>query len=181
MNISAICRCAILVALVTSPVFAIGQESSTASDKTSRRGYVLKRGEGEVLGSNIIKASPKSGTQGSVMILQVMKDGFSTGVHVHVEADELFYVVDGKGRATLAGVDVAVEAGDVIFVPAGEDHRLFVAEGERLEVLEFLDKPGLDEEFRAFHYRLSEEPEELTLDELNAISRQYGTVYRTLK
>ena len=42
---------------------------------TRRHGYVIKRGEGEILGSDIIKASPSSGTSGSVMILQPMPGG----------------------------------------------------------------------------------------------------------
>lgn len=49
-----------------------------------------------------------------------------------------------------------------------------------MEVIGFLDKPGIDEEFRVWHQRFSENPAELTLDELNEVSRQYGTVYRSL-
>ena len=148
---------------------------------TRRHGYVLKRGEGEILGSDIIKASPSSGTSGSVMILQPMPGGFSTGLHVHLEADELFYAVSGRGMVTLDKRDFVVEAGDVFFAPAGMEHKVFVAEGSQLEVLEFLDKPGVDEEFRVWHRRFSQNPAELTLEELNAVARKYGTVYRTLK
>jgi len=43
-------------------------------------GYVLKADEGERLGPNrIIKASPESGTQGGVMVIDNLEPGFSTG------------------------------------------------------------------------------------------------------
>ena len=68
---------------------------------------------------DIIKASPDGGTQGSVMILQTMSEGFSTGLHIHLEADELFYIVSGTGTFTLDDDAVAVGPGDVVFAPAG--------------------------------------------------------------
>ena len=176
--------CLLLIASCTgetpqpeSPTVRNAEDTS----KTRRRGYVLKHGQGEVLGSDIIKASPQSGTQGSVMILQAMSGGFSTGLHTHVMADELFYVISGRGIVVLDKDEHVVEAGDVFFAPAGLEHKVFVEEGARLEVMEFLDKPGLDEEFRVWHKRLSGNAAELTLEEVNGIAGKYGTVYRTLK
>ena len=142
------------------------------------RGYILKAGEGEYVAGSLIKASPKSGTQNSVMILQPMPDQASTGLHYHLKADELFYVVSGTGKATLGDVDYRIEEGDVIFVPVGLDHEM-TADSGQLVLLEFKDLPGLDEEFRVWHKRFVEGDEELTLDRLNEVSRPLGTVYRT--
>ena len=109
------------------------------------RGYVLKRDEGEVLydGAWIIKASPQSGTQGGEMHWNTMSPGSSTGLHVHLRADEFFYVLSGRGIAVLGGKEVSIEVGDVIFVPKDHDHKLANTESDHpLELLFFLDKPG---------------------------------------
>ena len=108
------------------------------------------------------------------MILQPMPADFSTGLHFHEEADEFFYVISGTGTATIAGQEYEIGPGDVIFVPAGEDHKL-ATHSEKLEILEFVDKPGLDEEFRA------EIEEPLTLEKLNEVANKNGTVYKTLE
>ena len=84
------------------------------------------------------------------MLIEPFPDGLSTGLHYHVNADEFFYVVKGRGTAHVAGRDHLIEVGDVVFIPAGMDHRLF-AKGSTMELVAFLDKPGLDEEFGAWH------------------------------
>ena len=48
--------------------------------------------------------------------------------------DEVYYVVSGRGRFTSGGDERAVEAGDVLFVPAQEEHRFHSIE-ERLSLL----------------------------------------------
>ena len=152
---------------------------TTSPAQESREGYVLKVGEGEYAAGAIIKASPASGTQGGVLLHEPFPDGFSTGLHYHVEADEFFYVISGQGTATFNGEDHSVEAGDVIFIPAGLDHKLWT-DGSTMELLAFLDKPGLDEEFRAWHRAYGEDAP-VSLEQLNEIAERYGTVYRTLE
>ena len=145
----------------------------------SREGYVLKVGEGEYAAGAIIKASPSGGTQGGVLLQEPFPDGFSTGLHHHIEADEFFYVISGRGTATFGGENHPVEAGDVIFIPAGLDHKLWT-DGSTMELLAFLDKPGLDEEFRAWHRAYGEDAP-VSLEQLNEIAERYGTVYKTLE
>ena len=85
---------------------------SLAADE-ARKGYVLKPGEGEALGpSRLIKASPQSGTQGGVIVLDQLRPGFQTTFHIHTNADEFFYVVGGEGRAAdgFADLDRVVAA-----------------------------------------------------------------------
>ena len=48
--------------------------------------------------------------------------------------DEIYYVVSGRARFTSGGDERAVEAGDVLFVPAQEEHRFHSIE-ERLSLL----------------------------------------------
>lgn len=142
-------------------------------------GYVLKASEGEAVAGSLIKASPKSGTQNAVIILQPIPDQASTGLHYHLRADEFFYVISGTGTATLGDDDYRIEEGDVIFIPVGLDHEM-AADSGPLVLLEFKDLPGLDEEFRVWHKRFIEGGEEITLDRLNEFAEPLGTVYKTL-
>jgi mannose-6-phosphate isomerase-like protein (cupin superfamily) len=150
-----------------------------SSAQEARQGYVLKVGEGEIAAGAIIKASPKNGTQGGVMLIEPFPDDFSTGLHYHVKADEFFYVISGRGVARFGGKDHPIEAGDVVFIPAGEDHAL-LTNGSTMELLAFLDKPGLDDEFRAWH-RAYGDAQPVSLEQINAIAKKFGTVYKTLK
>jgi len=143
---------------------------------------VLKVGQGELVSDcgTLIKAGRESGTHGAVLVLDPMVKDASTGFNYHREADEFFYVLPGSGSADIDGQTYQIESGDVIFIPAGHDHRA-VAKSEGLEVLIFLDKPGLDDEFRGAHRRFDFEGESFALEELNKIANKYGTVYKTLK
>ena len=150
-----------------------------ASADESPAGYILKAGEGEAVAGSLIKASPNTGTQNAVIILQPIPDQASTGLHYHLKADEFFYVISGTGTATLGDDDYRVEEGDVIFVPVGLDHEMSADSGP-LVLLEFKDLPGLDEEFRVWHRRFIEGGEEMTLEKLNEFAKPLGTVYKTL-
>jgi len=156
---------------------AVGTTSSSSDEAT--RAYVSKDGEGEFAAGAIIKVSPGTGSGGAVLLEEKFPEVFSTGIHYHVEADEIFYVISGNGYARFGGQDHPVEGGDVIFIPAGEDHKLFT-DGTRMELLAFLDKPGLDEEFRAWHRAYGEGVPE-SLEQLNEIATRYGTTYKTLE
>lgn len=146
-------------------------------------GYVLKRNEGERLfgGATIIKASPRTGSQAAEMFWSALSAGFSTGIHVHHTADEFFYVLSGTGVALVAGKEVPIEAGDVVFVPRGQDHRLKTMGASPLEIVFLVDKPGLANEFREGHATSDGGKVALTLQDLNRISEKYGTTYKTLE
>ena len=116
------------------------------------------------------------------MVWDAMPPGSSSGIHVHVRADEFFYVIEGNGAVLVKGKEAPIEPGDVIFVPKGEDHKIRNVDSSRpLTVIYFLDKPGLVDQFRAHHERLKARKAPLTLEELNAISRKLGTIYKTLE
>ncbi|WP_258104174.1 cupin domain-containing protein [Marinoscillum sp. MHG1-6] len=102
--------------------------SLTLTAQSIRHGYVLKPDEGEKPGSKrTIKGRPKSGTQGGVMIIDKLPPGFETTFHVHDEADEFFYVINGDGTAEFDGKEQNISTGYVIFVPAGGEHKLKVS------------------------------------------------------
>jgi len=142
-----------------------------------RHGYILKSGEGEDTtgdGSSIIKASPRTGTQGVVFVVGQDAPSSTSGIHVHLEADEFFYVLNGTGRILLGTEEHEIGAGDTIFVPVGSEHRVTSSEDDPLYVIFIVDRPGLDEQFR-----LALDRAKMTLEEFNAIVEKYGTVYKT--
>src|SRR5512147_1922826 len=74
-------------------------------------GFILKAGLGERLQNGIVvKASPKTGTRGSILVEQTFPRNGKTPVHIHDQGDELFYVVSGRGTARLGEETRAIEA-----------------------------------------------------------------------
>ena len=174
----------ILSSLLALPIYmisAFAQDAETEGhDSASRQGYVLKPGQGEDTvgdGSSLIKASPKTGTQSVVFVEDTMPPSSTSGIHVHLEADEFFYVLEGTGHISLGADEHEISAGDMIFVPVGTDHKISSSDGEPLRVIFVVDRPGLDEQFRLEFDGLDRT--KMTIDEFNAIVEKYGTVYKT--
>ena len=161
-----------------SPQAVRKQESRlpTPTEGTAE-GFILKRGEGEpLLNGIVVKASPKTGTMGSILVEVSFKRGGTTNLHIHDQGDELFYVVSGSGTATLGEKTEVIEPGDVIFVPRGAVHRIGNLENdEPLKVVFFMDSPELVEQFRAIHNRVTAEPDRpITPEERAAIASRIG-------
>ena len=140
-------------------------------------GFVLKAGLGEHLQNGIVvKASPKTGTRGSILVEQTFHRNGKTPVHIHEQGDELFYVVTGRGTARLVERIQAIEAGDVVFVPAGAVHQISnLKNDDPLRVVFFMASAELVEEFRAIHERVTSDPSRpITPEERAAISKRIG-------
>jgi quercetin dioxygenase-like cupin family protein len=140
-------------------------------------GFILKAGLGERLQNGIVvKASPKTGTRGSILVEQTFQRNGKTPVHIHDQGDELFYVVSGRGTARLGDKVAAIEAGDVVFVPAGAVHQIAnLKSDDPLRVVFFMATPQLVEEFRAIHERVTSDPSRpMTPQERAAISKRIG-------
>ncbi len=144
---------------------------------TLAEGFILKTGEGEpLLNGIVVKASPKTGTMGSILVEQTFQRGGTTNLHIHDQGDELFYVVSGRGTATLGDKTEVIEPGDVIFVPKSAVHVIENLDNdEPLTVVFFMDSPELVEQFRAIHTRVTSEPDRpITPEESAAIAAQIG-------
>ena len=140
-------------------------------------GFVLRTGEGEALQNGIVvKASPATGTEGSILVEQTFQRGGTTNLHLHEQGDELFYVASGRGTATLGEATQEIGPGDVIFVPRNATHRIDnLTRDEPLRVVFFMDSPELVEEFRAIHERVTSDPSRpVTAEERAAISGRIG-------
>jgi len=164
-------------------MFGCNEQNHEMKEVTGQSGYVLKPKEGEIIYFDqddlvIVKASPVSGTQGSEMIYDEMPKGGTSGIHYHIESDELFYVIEGKGRILLGKEENEIKPGYFVFVPANEDHRITSSSDEPLKVIYFLDKPGLASQFRE-EAKLQLDRNKMTIEEFNAIVKKHGTVYKT--
>jgi mannose-6-phosphate isomerase-like protein (cupin superfamily) len=55
---------------------------------------------------------------------EVLPPGATVGRHHHVETEEVYYLLEGRGRMTVAGETREVAAGDAVFIPRGATHTL---------------------------------------------------------
>ncbi len=78
------------------------ESMSPSVTEGTAEGFILKAGEGEpLLYGLVVKASPETGTTGSILVEQTFQRGGATNLHIHDQGDELFYVVSGQGTATM--------------------------------------------------------------------------------
>ena len=141
----------------------------------SVEGFILKAGTGEImLNGIVVKASPKTGSERSILVEQTFQRGGTTTLHLHEQGDELFYIVSGRGTATLGDVEEPIGAGDVIFVPVAAIHRISnLDNNDPLVVVFFMDSPELVDLFRAIHERTVLEPNRpITLQEFADMEKQ---------
>lgn len=156
------------------------EESGSSSQEVPEpavKGFILRTGGGEFLQNGIVvKASPATGTEGSILVEQTFPRGGTTNLHLHEQGDELFYVVAGRGAATLGELTDDIGPGDVIFIPRYAVHRIEnLIHEEPLRVVFFMDSPELVEEFRAIHERVTSDPDRpITPEERAAISKRIG-------
>jgi len=155
----------------------VQSELPVANRRTGSKGFVLKTGGGEkIFNGIVIKASPKEGTEGSILVEQSFPKGGTTTLHIHDQGDELFYVVSGYGYATLNEKTEMIGPGDVVFVGRGSVHQIDNPDNvDTLKVVFFMDSPELVDEFRAVYERMLSEPgRQITDEEMEAISKRIG-------
>lgn len=88
------------------------------------RGRLIDLGEFEML----VKADAAS-TGGVVSVLEATEPpGFGPPIHVHHDAAEAFYVLEGEYVMHLDGEEFRCPAGSFVFIPAGVKHGFRVGE-----------------------------------------------------
>ncbi len=143
----------------------------------SADGYILRAGDGEaLLNGLVVKASPKTGTQRSILVKQTFQLGGKTVLHLHEQGDELFYIASGRGTARHGEAEDSIASGDVIFIPAGVIHQIRNQDHEEpLVVVFFMDSSELVDLFRAIHERvISESDRPITAEEIAEIEERTG-------
>jgi mannose-6-phosphate isomerase-like protein (cupin superfamily) len=88
--------------------------------------FAVMPGEGRVIDLHefemLVKADSR-GTGGVVSVLEATEPpGFGPPIHVHHDAAEAFYVLEGEYLMHLDGEEVRCPAGSFIFIPLGVPH-----------------------------------------------------------
>ena len=66
---------------------------------------------------------PSVGCAGLIFQENVIRPGTDAGpYHYHSNADNIYYVLEGAGRATVDGKSFDIKPGDTLFIPANECH-----------------------------------------------------------
>lgn len=93
--------------------------------------------------------------------------------HVHEDAGEAFYVLEGAAEFLNDGARVTLEAGEAAYVPKGADHTFRVIGEGGGQILVVVTPGGFEGFFEATkHLTLPDQ-----LDELNRISAEYGQIF----
>jgi len=99
---------------------------------TVGRCFVVAPGEGRLIDLGDFEMRVKAdsaGTAGVVSVLEATEPpGFGPPIHVHDDAAEAFYVLEGEYVMHLDGDDYRCPAGSFIFIPTGVPHGFLVGD-----------------------------------------------------
>ena len=94
--------------------------------EAAREAFVLRPGEGRHIDLGGFRMSVKATgaeTGGAFSLLEADEPaGFGPPLHVHHDADEAFYVLEGEYIIFLDGRELSCPAGSFIFIPTGTLH-----------------------------------------------------------
>ena len=154
---------------------------------TEARGTVLRATEGEVLvlrrpggGRVTVKVDPvNTGSSRVAMGTQLMPVGYRIPDHRHQSQDEILFVYQGRGTATLGERQVALEPGTTIYVPEGVWHGVVNDSDEPAEIIWVVAPPGLERFFRDMGAPPGVDVAPLSGEEAAEISRKHGVIPKT--
>lgn len=95
-------------------------------DDTAGGAFVLQPGEGRAIdlgGFAMTVKAMQDQTSGAFTLLEATEPaGFGPPLHIHRDAAEAFYVLEGEYIIFLDGRETSCPAGSFIFIPAGVPH-----------------------------------------------------------
>ena len=101
---------------------------------TEGRGFVLRPGEGRKIDLGNFQMSLKATGEETDLAFSLLEAaepaGFGPPLHIHHDAAEAFYVLEGEYIIFLDGREYACPAGSFIFIPAGVPHGFRVGKVE---------------------------------------------------
>jgi mannose-6-phosphate isomerase-like protein (cupin superfamily) len=88
--------------------------------------FVTKGREHQTLRDTYYLVDPKSSPSKNLQmgLTVVYADGKTTG-HSHADHEEVYYVIQGRGRMVVGDSEYDIKAGDALYVPFGEFHTTF--------------------------------------------------------
>lgn len=87
---------------------------------------------GQIMWKTLLDDAP----QGANMVMGVarLRQGESLEPHRHAEP-ETYFVLSGRGIVTVEGIEHAVEAGTMVFIPGNARHQIVNVDDEELQLL----------------------------------------------
>lgn len=82
-----------------------------------------RRGDGQV--SHLLLAPGQFGSQHLSITLVEGAPGSRQPLHAHPRSEQIYVIVSGRGRMSVAGEDQELEAGSLVFIPPGAEHAIF--------------------------------------------------------
>jgi uncharacterized cupin superfamily protein len=91
--------------------------------------------------------TPEQGAKDLGGIFGLVPPGSPSVYHYHRNRESIIIVVSGEGTEIVEGRETSVNAGDILFIPAGEKHALENRSGRDLRYLEFFTHPPVKADF----------------------------------
>jgi mannose-6-phosphate isomerase-like protein (cupin superfamily) len=122
----------------TSPANDLASETTSANNQGSRgTNSLLAAGTGEAVGTGLTLRVDADLLDGALSIHEgVMRPGETVYPHVHEDADQLLYVVEGEVTVAVDGVEFQASAGDFVHKPKGLPHTFSNTTDKPVRVLE---------------------------------------------
>ncbi len=152
--------------------------TGTGSGRTPGVTLVVLPGMGSrtsALASTYTMKADSDAIAGAYSLVEEEFSGDTTPLHVHVGAEEAFYVLSGRVAAWASESETGLEAGTFLLVPRGTPHALRRVDPAPVRMLTLISPPGLQRFFDEVEARgedeLLDEPERLI-----ELAAGYGTL-----
>jgi len=110
------------------------------------------RWSGPAAGGVTILVDPTNTGETSFCVLtQTLEPGAMVPPHHHAKAEQVLFVVSGRGAITLGDHEIEAAPGATVHVPRGTVHGISNDGEEPLTILEATSPPGFQEIFREMH------------------------------
>jgi quercetin dioxygenase-like cupin family protein len=121
--------------------------------------YVLGPGEGRKYSWNDFDFTVKAGreeTHGGLAFMEfVTRKGEEPGEHVHVDEDEIFYVLEGSLVVSCGGQTLAANASDFVFLPRNIPHSYSITSDGVVRMLVLTTPSGFGDRIESGGTRLA--------------------------
>lgn len=151
--------------------------------RAETRFIVSGPGEGRVLrGSGgtptIVKARGEDVADAYTLLEIDVPPGPGARPHIHHEADEAFYVVEGTLTIQVEKAVITAAAGAYVLVPRGARHRFWNAGDEPAKAIFICSPPGFERFFEELSDLRQASPDgQLAFDTIRQVGRKYGTEF----
>jgi quercetin dioxygenase-like cupin family protein len=123
-----------------------------------RQSIVLQSDEGERLwydGGLLTFKAVGAKTEGALLLFEIyVPGGKATPLHVHPDADETFYLLEGEVLVHIDGTECSVATGGVVQVPRGTPHAFAVRSATARMIVMFTPADAVSEAY----FRAAGEP-----------------------